>query len=217
MTISGWRPWEHYPGLLLERLLLIAEIIRAARDGAADDHRPDKGETNWSLGVRCYERTCVALTWAAFHELPWLLIASGAGGGPVHFVMTIGGHPVRFYRGDPDEIPARYQQPSIFELMEQAKALALDADLPRDRALRIAIENDTNGRPNNIYLVEMDETEAIVTQIFMVPVMAKTTTVTDFMTHVPPAKIPPVTAEAAEGEEQADKDKKDDKTGSDDE
>jgi hypothetical protein len=199
--------------LLLERLLIVADIMRDARDGAADDHRPDKGETNWSLGVRAYERTCAALTVAAFTKYPWLFIVSGAGGGPVHFVMTIGGHPVRFYRGEPDDIPARYQQPSLIEMLEQEKALALDANLPEDRYLRIAIENDVDGRPLNLYLVEMSGVHD--PRIFLIPVLAKSTTVTEFIPQVPPAKIPPVTAEPAENEDE--QQKKADKTGSDDE
>src|SRR5438105_12461734 len=109
---EAWMPSDHYPGITTDRILLVGNIIRKARDGAALDHHPEKFETNWSLGVRGFERTCGALAWES-QNLPWLTIPSGSGGGPVHFVMCIGGHPVRFYHGEPDDVPSRYQQISF--------------------------------------------------------------------------------------------------------
>src|SRR5436190_19409456 len=96
---STWTPWDTYPGLTQDRLITVGDMIRTAREETADDHRPDKFETNWSLGVRGFERTCGALTWAQ-QEHSWLSVVSGAGGGPVHYVITIGGHPVRFFKGE---------------------------------------------------------------------------------------------------------------------
>lgn len=209
----AWLPSNEYPGITPERLLIVGDIIRVARGEAADDHRPEKFETNWSLGVRGYERTCGALTWAA-QSYPWLTIVSGAGGGPVHFVMTIGGHPVRFYRGGPDDVPERYQQTSLFELLEQQKAQEIDSTVPVGRCLRLAIENHADGRPSNIYLVDMSEDSGAVTNICLIPSVATTTTVTEFAPTVPPAVIPPVSAEALE---EQDENQQDNKTGSDDE
>jgi len=209
-----WLPWNDYPGLTRERLLIVGDIIRDARGEAADDHRPDKYETNWSLGVRGYERTCGAISWSV-QEHPWLSVVSGAGGGPVHFVMTIGGHPVRFYRGEPDEIPARYQQPSLPEVVELQRALAIDSNLPEGRCLRIAIDNDATGRPSAIYLVEIDEELATPTNVYLIPELEQSGTVAEFARPIPPAEIPPVTAEAIEDAGQVTTDHK--KTGSRDE
>src|SRR4051812_17145089 len=101
---DAWLPWLSYPGLTQDKILIIADIVRQARIGAAEDHHPEKFETNWSLGVRGYERTCGQLTWAQ-QEYPWVRVVSGASGGPVHFVMSVTGHAMRFYRGSPDDIP----------------------------------------------------------------------------------------------------------------
>ena len=192
---------------------MVGDLIRVAREEAAEDHRPEKFETNWSLGVRGYERTCGALTWAQ-QEYPWLTVVSGAGGGPVHFVMTIGGHPIRFYRGDPDDVPERYRQTSFPELIEQQKALALDDALPQGRCLRIAIENDSDGKPSNIYLVEMNGDTGTVAHIYLIPSLTTTATVTDFAPPVAAADIPPVSAEPIENQDETKE--HDDKTGSDD-
>ena len=210
--MSTWLPPSDYPGITQERLLVVGDIIRVAREGAADDHHPEKWETNWSLGVSGYERTCGALTWAA-QEYPWLAVVSGAQGGPVHFVMAIGGHPIRFYRGEPDEIPARYQQASFPKLVELQRAFSLDNGLPQGRCLRISIDLDADGKPSGIYLVEMDEQTAQPTNIYLIPSVASTTMLVDFAPPVQPVEIPPVSAEPAESENKAQKDK----TGSDDE
>ena len=112
----------------------------------ADDHHPEKFETNWSLGVSGYERTCGTLTWAT-QTYEWLNVVAGTGGGPVHFVMSVGGHAIRFFRGSPDDVPERYRQTSFPEFLELQRALELDGTLPVGRSLRIAIENDAEGRP----------------------------------------------------------------------
>ena len=197
----SWQPWNDYAGLTLDRLLCVGEIIRGARDAAVDDHRPDKHESNWSLGVRCYERTCGALTTAA-QEHEWLNIPAGIGAGPVHFVMSIGGHAVRFYRGSPDDAPERYRHPSFPELLEHQYALELDNELPLDRSLRIAIENDEDGRPESLYVVELSATTGITTNTFLIPL---TDTVELFgVPNEPSVNIPPVLAEAVDDQQDAD-------------
>ena len=165
----SWEPWTDYVGLTLDRLVTVADIIREARDHAADDHRPDMGEGNWSLGVRCYERTCRALR-EATETNQWLSVVTGPQGGPVHFVVSIGGHAVRFYHGPPESVPGRYRQASFPEMAEQQQlALELGGDLPAGRALRIAIENDGNGRPESISLVEIGSDTGNTLRQFLIP------------------------------------------------
>ncbi len=189
-----WQPWKVYPGLTRDRLLRVADLIRLARDGAADDHRPEMGEGNWSLGVRCYERTCVALTWAT-RTYEWLNVVTGSGGGPVHFVMSVGGHAVRFYHGSPEDVPVRYRQISFPELSEQQLALELDSDLPPNRSLRIAIENDEAGRPASISLVEIASDTGDAINTYSIPL-----TIVPFGAE-PPASISPVSAEPVDDRE----------------
>lgn len=196
----SWQPWNHYPGLTFDRLVCVADIIRAARDGAADDHHPETGEGPWSLGVRCYERTCAALSWnTETHE--WLTIVTGSEGGPVHFVMSIGGHAVRFCHGTPEDIPRRYRERSFPEF-EQQLVLELDGDLPTNRALRIVIENDASGHPEAICLVEISNDTGKATNAYFIP-QSSPATVAPFAPSIePPASIGPVSAEPL-GEQQA--------------
>ena len=195
-----WKPWNDYPGLTLERLLCIGEVIRTARDGAADDHRPEMHESNRSLGVRSYERTCGTLVWAAV-QYDWLTVVTGNGGGPVHFVMTMGGHAVRFYRGSPESVPERYRQRSFPELIQQQQALELDDNLPLGRSLRIAIENDEDGHPESIYLVEISDA-GDATNIFLIPLPGQVT-IASFGSE-PPANIEPVSAEPVDDHQEED-------------
>lgn len=212
---TPWIPSDHYPGLTLDRLLIVAAIVREARDGAADDHRPEKFEGPWSLGTRCYERTTGALMWRS-QEYPWLSIKSGGTGGPSHFVMTIGGHPVRVCKGTPDDIPAKYQELSFPELEAQQDLFSPDNTVPQGRGLRIVVENDAELRPDVIYLVEVDEATGEATNSYIIPkVSPATAIVTDFTSKAEPAEIPPVTAEPTDEEVAKDSDK--DKTGSGDE
>ena len=59
----------------------------------------------------------------------------------------------------------------------------------------------------------MDEQTAQPTHIHLIPSVASTTTLVDFVTLVQPVEFPPVSAEPAESENKAQKDK----AGSDDE
>ena len=196
----SWQSWNVYPGLTPDRLSAIADIIRSAREGAADDHRPEVGEGNWSLGVRCYERTCAALAWAT-QTLAWLHVVTGSGGGPVHFVMSVGGHAVRFYRGSPEDVPERYRQASFPELVEQQLALELDGHLPLGRSLRIAIENDENGRPESISLVEISNDTGDATNAYLIPPPSQVTVTPFGAASEPPANIPPVSAEPVDDQQ----------------
>jgi hypothetical protein len=206
MTNADWL--SEYPGLVVDRLLVAGDIVRVAREGACEDHRPEKGEGPWSLGVSGYERTNAALTLAS-QEYPWLVVTNGAGGGPVQFVFTIAGHPVRVCRGDADEVPPRYQHPCLPELFDME---GVPDDTPVGRFLRLVVENAPDGSPLHIYLHEMDEETGQPVRSYLIPQVAHSTTVTEFMPpSEPPVMLPPVEAEPIEAEEP----KK--KTGSDDE
>lgn len=194
MINNEWVPSDTYPGLTAENLADVGDVIFLARAEAAEDHRPDKGETNWSLGVRCYERTCSALTQAS-GRFDWLSIKSGAGGGPVTFVASIGGHAVRFYRGEPEDVPIRYRQMAFLEFAEQQLAAKQNAHLPTGRGLRIAIENNGQNIPAAIYLVEMDEETGETISIYEITRQGGFGNVRPFIPPVAPVNIPAVTAE----------------------
>ena len=197
----SWQPWNHYTGLTLKRLVCVADIIRTARDGAADDHHPETGEGPWSLGVRCYERTCNALSWATKTH-GWLTIVTGSEGGPVHFVMAIGGHAVRFCHGTPEDIPRRYRERSFPEF-EQQLALQLDGAPPGNRALRIVIENDASGHPETMCLVEISNDTGNAINACFIPLSIPSTVAPFAPSIAQPASIGPVSAEPL-GDQQAD-------------
>jgi hypothetical protein len=194
MTNSSWKPWEAYPALGPDRLVIIGDVIRRCRDEAATDHRPDRGESNWSLGVRGFERTCAALTWASA-EHPWLTVASGVGGGPVHFIFRIGILPIRFYRGSPDDAPEKYRQASFQEFREQQQALELDEGLPPHRCLRISIELDAIGRTAAVYLAEFDELAGEAVNAFEIPLLSGDVSVAPFVEEKPGVELPPPAVE----------------------
>jgi len=203
-----------YPGITVERLLIVADIVRVARDEAVDDHRPDKGEDPWALGVAQFVRQNFAVV-AAQIEHPWLTVVHGQGGGPVAFVFAIAGHAIRACRGDDAEVPYRYQQPTLFEQDQQQMLIAIDPNIPTGVCLRLAVENDPMGRPLYVYLHEINETTGEPVRSYLIPKLEATTNVTPFTPPVePPANLPPVSAEPSEAEQEKDEPKK---TGSDDE
>ena len=187
-----------YPGITLNRLLIVADIVRRVRNEAMDDHRPERFETNWSLGVRQYERTEGALTAASqSQDYPWLTVLAGANGGAAQYVFAIGGHAVRFCRGDEVEVARRYQTPCFPEIEQR---MLYDDEPNANRWLRLVIENTPEGRPDNIWLMEIDGDTGETTRAFLIPEVAGTGVVTEFMPPPePPVPIPPVSAEIAEG------------------
>jgi hypothetical protein len=194
--MDNWLPWLDYRGMTQEKLLIIGDLVRRVRGEAVEDHRPEKFETNWSLGVRQYERTEGALTWAS-HEYSWLTIVSGAGGGAVQYVFAISGHSIRFCRGDEEEIAARYQAPCFPELQHQQQLFGQRTS--NGRWLRLVIKNAGDGRPEHIWLMELDGETGSLLRGYEIPELSHTTTVTDFAPPpVQPVAIPPVSAEAAE-------------------
>lgn len=192
---DDWLPWIDYPDLTRQRLLVIGDLIRQAREGAADDHHPEKYETNLTLGISGFERTRGTLSWAR-SRLPWLTVVSGSEGGPVPFVFAVGRHPLRLYPGDPDEVPDRYSQKTFPEEWQNAQARKWGLEPCDGLCLRIAIPHTHDGRPDRIYLVEFDEEAQAVRRMYLIPRVAGSGTVTDFTPPlVPPVEIPKVQAE----------------------
>src|ERR1700730_349946 len=111
---NSWPPETTHEGLTQDRLVIIGDILRRARDGAATKHEPAMGETSWSLGTRAYERTEFEIIAASLLH-PWLQVIEGESGGPVRFAFAIAGHTFRFFKGAPDEVPAKYLAPVLSE------------------------------------------------------------------------------------------------------
>ena len=74
--MADFHPSLRYPDLSAERLSIIANILAKERDDAAADHHPERGETEFTLGVSAWERTKSAII-AASQKYTWLRIAEG--------------------------------------------------------------------------------------------------------------------------------------------
>lgn len=197
-AMSTWLPEHTYPGITSDRLLLVAGLVREARTDALDDHRPDKWETNWSLGVRQYERTEGTLTWATGQH-PWLTNVTGAQGGAAQYVFAIAGHPIRFCRGDDEDVAVRYRTPCFPEIQQQNSMFGLTQQ--DQTVLRLVISNESDGRPDDIWLMQLDEFGTIL-NAYLIPEVAASTVIHEFAPQpVPAVEIPPVSAEPVEADE----------------
>ena len=194
----NWTPADDYPDLTLDRLVIVGNLLRNARDGAANDHHPDRYETSFSLGVSAWERSKGELV-AASYLHPWLTIGQGGGTGATHFIFQIGIYPIRFCHATAEEeLPYRYRKLSFDEgrLQRQQGALAMPGALPEGHSFRIGIvTNKETHRTVRIKLIEFDNITSEIVREFLIPLAAATTTITPFVAHqkqgveVPPPAV----------------------------
>lgn len=91
---TSLKPCDDHEDLADERLISIGSIIKSVRLDCVDDHQPDKGDTNWGLGVKFLERLIHALNEFALCHDWFQVIEKGR-----HYVFLIGKVPCRAYRG----------------------------------------------------------------------------------------------------------------------
>lgn len=161
---TPFEPWLHYPSLTLENLAFVATLMRDVRDGAARLHDAEAGDTNWSFGCRVYSRTLVQMRRAAF-TTPWLTVLPETH--DLRFTFTIGAVPLKFYKGDADEVPQKLLRPSFAEL-EQMDLVFESDGVDCTNLLRIAVESDLFGKTSRVTLVEVDES-GIPLRVFRIP------------------------------------------------
>ena len=155
MTNESNLPWKLHPSLTQERLGIIAGLICSVRHEVALLHEPNKGDTPWSLGCRAYARACFVIAQAAqFRYREWLRVIEDGG---LHFVFTVGGAPLRFYRGLMDESNPRYRIRKLPEIVAQQSAFAFMQELAfQEMVLRLNFETDSRGEVSRISLVRLD-------------------------------------------------------------
>lgn len=154
--MPDFHPSERYPDLSTDRLSIVANILARERDAAAADHHPERGETEFSLGVSAWERTKSAII-AASQMYPWLRIADGETPGPSPFTFQIGIYPIRFYHGTADDTPPRYLLRCDVEQLE----MKIDYAIPNGHILRFAVETNAIHRTATIELIEVDQFKEI--------------------------------------------------------
>jgi len=195
-----FEPWSKYSPLERERLVVIANILQTVRHEAVLLHEPGAGDNAWSLGCRVYVRECHAVR-AAAQKFPWLTILHEAEN--LRFTFAIGSIPVRFYTGDAEDAPGRYLDRSHAELHQQQLAFRIDGLRLIDSVLRLAVETDTNGEVENVFLVEMD-TAGTVTETYRIPLDGQAANVTLLQpkpVELGPPAVEPLVAEETEAKE----------------
>jgi hypothetical protein len=96
-------PAHFNPVLSIDRIDLLASVLKFVYEDALNDMVEAKGDSDWTLGCTSYERACAAIKAAAESgKFPWLGIVDPS----MHFVFSIQGIHVRFSRGDQDGRPS---------------------------------------------------------------------------------------------------------------
>lgn len=97
--MSYKKPWEYEPRLTEEHLLIVAELILSARHKALELYDDSSGDTGWSYGCRAFDWCRKSITEESMSgQQHWLSVIDPN----LKFIFSIGGVPVRFYRGDPE-------------------------------------------------------------------------------------------------------------------
>jgi hypothetical protein len=147
-------PWIENPSLGQDRLVLVAEAIRRGRESAIEDYKPGLGDDAWSLGCLAYRRTCHRIRELSTTE-SWLRILPE--NEALRFTFAIDQTPIRFYVGDPDDIPTRYKAPSPAEVRQLELALQIEGRTVRDEVLRLAIIKGIGGEADRVVLAQHDD------------------------------------------------------------
>jgi hypothetical protein len=209
-------PHDLHPDLSWDRLDFLANVIVRVRHETALMHQPKKGDNLWSLGCRSFARTCFAFAQAALvdREPDWLGVLNSES----HFVILVGGVPVRFYSGDPENPPSRALRRHNPELEAAQYALGLvTTNKSRLGIVRLIVERGKNNEVGGITLVNLDS-EGNILNAWAIPLppidgrLTKTTppptgpdviplNPTEKGIDVPPAAVRPLRREEEERDE----------------
>jgi hypothetical protein len=163
------KPTDLHPALTLDRLQVVAQLIVNARRECMALRNAEKGDNGWASGCRAYAWICLALVRATV-LYPWLTVIEGGGrivtaGGKevfwtaLRFVLAIGGAPLRFYRGEPGQIPKNSLRVAFPELTAKQDAFRFRSPSPsllsQPHALRLAVETDDDGEVTRITLLQV--------------------------------------------------------------
>ncbi|MGO4129221.1 hypothetical protein AB4Z01_32825 [Inquilinus sp. YAF38] len=174
-------PWEHHPALLRDRLVTIAQLITRGRNDALDRYDASVGCISWTVGCEAFAFQKHRIQEAAA-GIDWLDILDPT----MQFVFSIGGVPVRFYRGEPDDPNMRTLRQTFSELKQMSLFSAEElVKLTATPLYRFAVETDIDG--------------AIVAVTFLV--LAGDTPVLTWQVPLdtPVTKVSPLWVEGSEG------------------
>jgi len=119
LFVSVVPPWKLAPGLLQERLEIVARLAVATRNRAFSEADRAAGDTNWGLACKAHERLMYALTDLSDRAMhPWLtLVREG-----LYLMPIVDGVPIRIFRGAPDKPSSRHLEAARFEHERQRAA-----------------------------------------------------------------------------------------------
>jgi hypothetical protein len=145
-------PWEKYPSLTSDRLVVIASAIKEARHSAVLNHEPSKGDNIWTLGCVAYKRSCFAIV-SIEPSYDWLKILPEDQN---RFIFSVGAVPLKFYRGMAEDPPNRSLAVSFTELCSIQYCFDFGVVPDGKHILRLAVETDAAGEVKRVILVELD-------------------------------------------------------------
>jgi hypothetical protein len=176
-------PWEHHEDLTLDRLQLVAKILRDTRDKTLLLHDPGGGDTPWTLGCRSYGRCAEMLSRAAGSTCPWMRVISPN----LEFVFTIGAVPVRFFRGDSSNPDGPHLRVSDVEAYQYGLAFG---DNAVDLRWRIVVETNALGETRRIVLIGSTDAGAVECS-YVIPPLSDVTFIEPGREHArPPRQLP---------------------------
>lgn len=140
------QPSDLYAPLTWDRLIILAKLLWDVRLWVANDAKPERGDRACGIGLRCWEQGTYAVTLAAKDLYSdWLSMEDKS----AHFVFKIASMPIRFCRGDTDDLlPENYSYPTHVERAEIELALGKSYD----GFFRIVVEADGKGFPKGVHL-----------------------------------------------------------------
>jgi hypothetical protein len=133
------QPWDYHSAFTKENLVRIAQLLARGRADAVDRFDSAVGDDNWTLGVCAYNYGCHQLEQAAGTPgFEWLgVIDPGK-----HFQFSVGGVPMRFWRGDPAGPTAKISVATPHEQL----LLDLEPGVPTAGVLfRVGVITDIDG------------------------------------------------------------------------
>jgi hypothetical protein len=145
------KPWEVDAALREDRLRFIAELLLEIRGEVAYAQEPDKGDGNWGMGCRAYERTAFRLIQlASGGGYPWLQAVNPTNN-RLELALSIGGCPVRYLRGDSERPALRH-----VERAEHQYRLWPEARDDEDWYWLLVLETDEHGNGMRVVVEQVN-------------------------------------------------------------
>lgn len=154
-------PWEHHPSLAEDRLVTIGQLITHGRNDALDRYDQAVGCDGWTVGCEAFAFQKHQIIAAAEHT-DWLEILNPS----MEFVFSIGGVPVRFYRGEATDPHERTLRQTFAELNQMNLFGSEELERPGIHLLhRFAVETDIDGSITRITFVVLEGAMPLLTWI----------------------------------------------------